>query len=78
MGFPKSSGLAALGLGLALLACGSEESRMNRGVVVDQEEAVPGSAAEYGMSEAERRAKEEAEEEQQEQALMEEQKKRLP
>lgn len=52
--------LAALAMG-APLGCGSEQSKMERGVVVDEEEAVPGSASDYDMTEAERRAKEERE-----------------
>lgn len=78
MSHPVGAGLAALGLGLSLLCCGSEESKMERGVVVDREEAVPGSAAEYDMTEAQRRAKEDAEEEKQEQALMDPPTERAP
>lgn len=57
--------LAVFSLLLALLVplgCGSEESKMERGVAVDREVAVPDSAAEDEMTEAERRAKEAAEE----------------
>lgn len=64
--------LALLALLMAPLACGSEQSKMDRGLVVDQEEAVPGSAADFDMTEAERRAKEEAEVEKKEAAAMEE------
>jgi hypothetical protein len=70
MGLPRSSVLAGLGLGLVLLSCGSEQSKMERGAVVDQEEAVPGTGADYDESEAERRAREEAEVEKKEQAEM--------
>ncbi len=48
---------------LAPLGCGSEESKMERGVAVDEEVAVPDSAAEDAMTEAERRAEEDEEEE---------------
>lgn len=65
-------GLVALSaLLLAPLGCGSEQSKMDRGLVVDQEEAVPGSAADFDMTEAERRAKEEAEVEKKEAARFE-------
>jgi hypothetical protein len=72
--FPKRLlGLLAVpALLLAPLGCGSEQSKMDRGVVVDREEAVPGSAADFDMTEAERRAKEEAEVEKKEAAAMEE------
>jgi hypothetical protein len=65
-------GLAGAGLAVCLLGCGSEESKMERGVAVDQEQAVPGSAEEFGESAAERGAAEEAEEEEQEQRSFEE------
>jgi hypothetical protein len=64
--------LAVLALLLAPLGCGSEQSKLERGVVVDQEEAVPGSAADFDMTEAERRAKEEAEVENKQAAAMQE------
>ena len=72
--FPKRLlGLLAVpALLLATLGCGSEQSKMDRGVVIDQEEAVPGSATEFDMTEAERRAKEEAEVEKKQAAAMEE------
>ena len=45
----------ALAAGVLLLGCGGdEESKMERGLVVDREEAAPGSAREYEMTEAER------------------------
>jgi len=49
--------LAACGLllPLALGACGSEESKMERGVAVDEEEAVPSSDKELEMTEEERK-----------------------
>jgi len=44
------------------LACGgSQEDKMERGLTVDPEMAAPGTASEYDMTEAERRAKLEAE-----------------
>jgi len=48
--------LAPLGLLLALggLACGSEQSKMDRGLVVDPEVAVPDSAQEDELTTAER------------------------
>lgn len=72
MGFPRASGIAGLGLCLVLLGCGSEQSKMDRGVVVDQEEAVPGTTSDYDMTEAQRRAKEESEVEKKEKAAMSE------
>jgi len=71
VGFLRSPGVAGLGLCLALLGCGSEQSKMERGVVVDQEEAVPGSAAEFDETQAERQAQEEAEVEKKQQAEFE-------
>lgn len=38
----------------SLPGCGSEENKLNRGVVVDREEAVPGTAHEFDMTDAER------------------------
>jgi hypothetical protein len=48
--------LAPLSLLLALgsLACGSEESKMDRGVAVDPEVAVPDSPQEDALTEAQR------------------------
>jgi hypothetical protein len=60
---------ALLGLALAFIAaggplgCGSEESKMERGLTVSPEEAVPMDEKEMEMTEAERRAKEAREEE---------------
>ena len=56
-------------LGLALvglmtpgpLGCGSEDNKMERGLVVDQEEAVPESTKELQMTETERKAQEDRE-----------------
>jgi hypothetical protein len=53
-----------LALGLVLaglvtagpLGCGSEENKVERGLAVDQEEAVPESAKELQMTETEREA----------------------
>ena len=45
-------------LGLVLLGCGSEQSRMDRGVAVDREEAAPSSEAELEETEAEREKEE--------------------
>jgi hypothetical protein len=72
MGFRRGSVLAGLGLGLVLLGCGSEQSKMERGVVVDEEEAVPGTSADYDQSEAKRRGEEESEVEKKEQMEMNE------
>lgn len=55
--------LTALLACVALLACGSDESKMERGLTVDREEAVPGSAREFDMTEEERRQQEDEEEE---------------
>ena len=52
--FGASLAAAAAALCLALAACGSEESRMERGVAVDEEVAVPDSAVEDAMTEEER------------------------
>ena len=60
---------ALLGLALAFiaaggpLACGSEESKMERGLTVDEEQAVPGSDREFQMTEEERRKQRDAEDE---------------
>jgi hypothetical protein len=54
--------LSGLTMGSAL-ACGSDESGLERGLAVDEEEAVPGSASEFDLSEAERQAQEEREDE---------------
>jgi hypothetical protein len=53
---------AALALG-GPLACGSGERALDRGLTVDEEEAVPGSAEDYGLGAAERQAQEEREDE---------------
>jgi len=61
-----------LGLALAALltgvpfACGSEQSKLDRGAVVDQEEAVPESNKDLEMTEAERHAREVQQEEKKE------------
>lgn len=60
----RLAALAALGLYPTLLAplgCGSEQSKMDRGDVVDREVAVPDSTADDAMTEAEREARETAE-----------------
>jgi len=51
--------LAATGLALA---CGSPEDKLERGLTVGQEEAVPGDSADFDETEAKRQAKQEAEE----------------
>lgn len=55
------AGLLAGGV-LALAGCGSEQSKMERGLTVDREEAVPSSDEELELTEAERRAREEKKE----------------
>ena len=55
-------GILILGLGVALLGCGSEESKMERGLVVDDEMAAPGTEQEYEMTAEERRKQIEDEE----------------
>jgi hypothetical protein len=56
-----------LGLALAALVtgfpfgCGSEQSKLDRGLVVDQEQAVPESNKDLNETEAQRRAREERE-----------------
>ena len=55
-------GLVLLGLVTGgPLGCGSEENKMERGLVADQEQAVPESTKELQMTETERRAKEKRE-----------------
>jgi hypothetical protein len=56
--------LAPLGLLLALggLACGSEQSKMDRGVAVDPEAAVPDSPQEDDLTAAQRMEQEDDEE----------------
>ena len=52
-------GMRWIGIILAvflLLACGSKESEMERGVTVDEEVAVPASSGEMKETEAKRRA----------------------
>jgi hypothetical protein len=44
-----------------VLACGSGESALDRGLTVDEEQAVPGSAEDFDLSEVERQAQEERE-----------------
>jgi len=47
--------LCALAAGLLLLGCGGDEkSKLERGLTVDQEEAVPGDAREFEMPAAAR------------------------
>lgn len=48
------------------LGCGSEQSKMERGVVVDREVAVPDSQKELDMTQTERKKREEREVEQKE------------
>jgi hypothetical protein len=62
---PLRRGLTLLALlGLAgPLACGSGEDALDRGLAADDEQAVPGSAEDFDLSEAERRAQEEREDE---------------
>lgn len=64
---------AVVGLVLALapLACGSEQSEMDRGLVTDREEAVPSSGAELQETEAERRKQQERQLERKTQAAFE-------
>ena len=49
--------IMALVIAAALLGCGSEESKFERGIVPGQEEAVPSSVEELDMTEQERRQK---------------------
>lgn len=61
----RGLGVASTLLALAVLgtACGSEESRLERGATVGEEVAVPSSEAERRMSDEERRAQEERQDE---------------
>jgi hypothetical protein len=69
MKFMHRGASALLGMAVACIAaggplgCGSEESKMERGLAVSPEEAAPMDAREMEMTEEERRAKEEREEE---------------
>jgi hypothetical protein len=51
----------ALAAALAGVGCGSEQSKMDRGLVVEDEEAHPTDAADLDETEAERRAQEDRE-----------------
>jgi len=55
--------ILAVGIAMLVAACGSSESKLERGIETGSEVAVPESDAELGMTEAERRAAEIAEEE---------------
>lgn len=54
---------SGIALALVLLGCGSEQSKMERGVVVDQEEAVPATNQEMDETAKKRRKQETSEEE---------------
>ena len=58
----ESSWIFAVAVACLLAGCGSEQSKMERGVAVDREVAVPQSEEDLEMTEAERRAAEVAEE----------------
>jgi hypothetical protein len=68
----ESGWIAAAGAAVLLAGCGSEQDKMERGVAVDREVAVPESEKELGMTEAERRAAERDEEKKREARLFEE------
>lgn len=68
----KSAGMLAAGMALLAAGCGSEQSKMERGVVVDREVAAPESERELEMTEAERRAAEQAQDKKKEAQLFEE------
>ncbi len=67
-----SAAVLAAGLGLLALGCGSEQEKMDRGVVVDREVAVPESDRELEKTEKQRQAAEEAEVEKRESERVEE------
>ena len=52
-----------------LFGCGSEQSKLERGIAVDREEAVPEAAGELGETAAERRERIEKEDEERENEL---------
>lgn len=60
------SRILALALGTALLACGSQESKLERGIAVGPEEAAPTAERELEMTEEARRKQLQAEEAKQE------------
>ena len=68
----ESGWIAAAGAVVLLAGCGSEQDKMERGVAVDREVAVPESQTELDMTEAERRAAERDEEKKREAKLFEE------
>ena len=68
----ESGWIAAAGAAVLLAGCGSEQDKMERGVAVDREVAVPESQTELDMTEAERRAAERDEEKKREAKLFEE------
>jgi hypothetical protein len=68
----ESGWIAAAGAAVLLAGCGSEQDKMERGVAVDREVAVPESEKELDMTEAERRAAERDEEKKREARLFEE------
>ena len=64
--------IISAGAVLLLAGCGSDQDKMERGIAVDREVAVPESEKELEMTEAERRAAEREEEERREARRMEE------
>jgi len=68
----ESGWIVAAGAAVLLAGCGSEQSKMERGVAVDREVNVPQSEKELSMTEAERRAAEMDEEKKREAKLFEE------
>ena len=67
----RFAGILAAGAALLAAGCGPEQEKMERGVVVDREVAVPDSERELRMTETERRAANEAEEEARESQVFE-------
>lgn len=68
----RSGIIVSAGAAVLLVGCGSEQSKMERGVAVDREVNVPQSEKELDMTEAERRAAEREEEKKREAKLFEE------
>ena len=64
--------LVTLATAVALFGCGSEESKMERGMATGQEKAVPSATDELDMSEAERQLENAAEEASEENKAFEE------
>lgn len=70
-GMKAFAAILAAGLALLVAGCGSEQDKMERGVVVDREVAVPDSNRELEMTTKQRKAANEATEEARESEVFE-------